>query len=102
MQPEYANRDDSRFGIRLMLTAMVCSIPVWAGLLIALWLRLPAWSWIAILGITLALPLTVLMVRFRWTECPSCGRKVRVSWNSREYCRGGMLRYTCEHCRIIW
>ena len=102
MQPDYEKRDDRRFGRRFMLTAVVSSIPVWAGLLIAGWLRLPIFWLIGILCVTLAIPLTVLTIRFRWTECPFCGRRVRVPWNNREFRRGGMLRYTCEQCRVVW
>ena len=37
MQPEYSERNDHLFGIRFMSTALVCSIPVWIGLVIAVW-----------------------------------------------------------------
>ncbi|MEX0703915.1 MAG: hypothetical protein WD069_17580 [Planctomycetales bacterium] len=81
---------------------MAASVPVWAGLVLAFWLRWSSPTLIATLGLTLMIPLAVLAVRFRWTKCPSCGRKVRIPWSSSEYARGGMLRYTCDHCRIVW
>lgn len=98
---DYAQRDDWAFGPRFMLTGFVSVIPVWVGILISVWLQLPLLGLIAVLGVTLLIPFTALAVRFRWAECPSCRQKVRVVWTT-EFRRGGMLKYTCDHCRIIW
>ena len=85
-----------------MSTALVCSIPVWIGLVIAVWRGWSLPALIAVLVVTFTIPLTVLSIRFRWTNCPSCGQKIRVLLNSKEYRRGGMLKYRCDHCRIVW
>jgi hypothetical protein len=99
---DYQQRNDTRFGNRFFATALISSIPVWIGILVAGLLRLPLPAFIAVIVATLSIPLSVMAVRFRWTQCPACGTKIRVPWNSGEYMRGGMLRYTCENCRIVW
>ena len=85
-----------------MSTALVCSIPVLVGLVIAVWRGWSLPALIAVLIVTLTIPLTALSIRFRRTNCPSCGEKIPVLWNSKEYRRGGMLKYKCDHCRIVW
>ena len=85
-----------------MGTAVLSSIPVWTGLLVAWWMEWPMWALITLLCITLTISLATLAIRFRWTKCPSCGHEIRVPWSSSEYRRGGMLRYQCDKCHIIW
>jgi hypothetical protein len=102
MQPEYTERDDWGFGRRFFPTALLGSIPVWLGLLIVFWLKSPWPVMLIVFGITLTIPLSVLILRHRWTRCPSCGKSVRVPWDDKEYCRGGELKYTCDRCRIRW
>ncbi|MEX0776006.1 MAG: zf-TFIIB domain-containing protein [Phycisphaeraceae bacterium] len=102
MPADYTPRDDHRFGLRFMGTAVLTSIPVWIGMLLAVWLQWPLKGFLAVGAGTLFIPLTVLTLAFRWTRCPACGQKIRVPWRSTEYRRGGMLRYTCEQCRIVW
>ncbi len=102
MHPEYTERDDRRFGIRIMATAILGSIPVWGGLLAALWMKSQLVSYLVVLAFTLPIPLTILAFAFRWTKCPSCGKRIRVPWRGREYRNGGMLRYACDTCRIVW
>jgi hypothetical protein len=102
MQPEYAEQDDLRFGCRFFATALLGSIPVWLWLLASFWLKFPWPVMLAVLVVTLSIPLSLLIVRHRWTPCPSCGKAVRIPWNNPDYCRGGELKYTCDHCRIRW
>ena len=102
MQPEYTQRDDRRFGVRFTATAMISSLPVGVGLAIAFVLRVSVPLVLLIFGVTLIVPLTILSTCFRWTKCPSCGQRIRVRWNGPEYRRGGMLRYSCDRCRIVW
>ena len=102
MRPDYAQRNDTRFGMRVMVTAVVSSIPVWIGLSLAVFWDASIFVLLVVLVATLAIPLTVLFTRLRWVSCPACGRRIKVPWNSTDYVRGGMLRYTCDDCRIIW
>ena len=102
MDTGYTQRDDRRFGLRFMAVAVLASVPVWGGLLGAFWLRCSLVGYLAVLAFTLPIPLAVLGLAFRWTKCPSCGEKIRVPWRSREYRSGGVLRYRCDHCRVVW
>ena len=102
MDPEYTEGDDRGFGIRVMAMAFLGSIPVWGGLLTALWMKCEPVGYLVALAVTLPIPLAILGFAFRWTKCPACGQRIRVPWRSKEHLRGGMLRYTCESCRIVW
>ena len=102
MQPEYTEQDDGGFGRRFAATALLGSIPVWLGLLVTFCLKSPWRVMLAVLGAALLVPLSLLIVRHRWTRCPSCGKNVRIPWDDRDYCRGGELKYVCDRCRIRW
>ena len=102
MQQEYEQREDHRFGLRFMVTMFAASIPVWIALTIPFVLGWPLIRYGIGLLITLPISLLFILWRFRFTQCPNCGRVIRVPWRSREFRRGGMLRYDCDHCRIVW
>ena len=102
MQQPYERRDDHAFGRRVMTAAFVGSIPVWIGLIVAYLLSGPLFAYLVALGMTLPIAWAVIYVYARTSKCPNCGKCIRIDWRTREFTRGGMLRYTCDNCRIEW
>jgi hypothetical protein len=99
---EYRTEDDRRFGRRVVLTAVTASVPVWIGLLISgFWLGSLLACLMALL-VTLPLALAVIAWKTCYTSCLECRRRIKVDWRNEEYWRGGMLRYRCDDCRIVW
>lgn len=99
---DYQIKDDRRFGYRMILIAVTSSTPLWIGLLFAgFWLRsFPAC--LIVLIVTLPLSLTIIAWKMRHASCPECSRQIKVNYRNEDYQRGGMLRYRCDDCRIIW
>jgi hypothetical protein len=99
---DYRTEDDRRFGYRVVLTAVAASLPVWIGVLLAgFWLRSLLACLIALL-VTLPLALATIPWKTWSASCPECRRRIKVDWKNEEYRRGGMLRYRCDDCRIVW
>jgi hypothetical protein len=98
----YVERDDRRFGNRVIGAMLLCAVPLGLVGLAGVMLQLPLPLFLGFYGVTLAVMVMSLILGFQTTKCPTCGQKIRVAWNSQEFRRGGMLKYTCDHCRIIW
>jgi hypothetical protein len=100
---DYDQRDDRGFGQRVMVSMLAGLIPLGLVILVGyFWLHLSLTVFLSIYAVTLLLVVVTIILAFRSTTCPSCGQTIRVPWSSVEFRRGGMLRYTCDNCRIIW
>jgi hypothetical protein len=97
----YSRADDRGFSARVVMAMVVYSIPMWIGVPMTLFLNSRLWG-VAVIAVWLPIELTILHFKFRFTNCPKCGERIRVPWSSAEYLRGGMLRYNCDRCRIVW
>jgi len=102
MQPNYAQRDDRAFGVRLIATLMVASLPLAGGLLTGLYLHWTLAPYLVVLAVTVSIPIITVVMRFRNVRCPVCNLRIRVPWGNESYRRGEAMRYCCDACRIEW
>lgn len=102
MRPSYEERDDYQFGLRVIVAVVVAAMPVWIGLGAAYALDWRLAGYLITLACSLPISLLIIYFSARSAKCPKCGRLVRINWRTREFRRGGMLRYFCEDCRIEW
>ncbi len=99
---EYSTKDDPRFGYRFVGTAVLSSIPIWIGLLVSgFWFK-SAIGCLIVLAVTLPFALTVIALKWRFANCPECGRRIRLDWRQMGYRQGGEFEYRCPDCMTIW